>query len=477
MRDGVATRLRPLLTRIFGADPPIRVLAWDGSEFGPAHAPCFVIKDRRALRRLLWKPGELGLARAFIAGELGIEGDFVAALAAVQEVMRLRGGPIRLSSDEKREIVRMAVMLGAVGPEPRPPAEEHTWVRAMARPGAGAPVDPAVPPRRARWPRDAMAAHADELGSAFFEHLLGPELTPTCGSWAAGHRSGHVSGAHASAGPDPQSLAAAQRAGFERIAARLGLAAGMRVLDAACGWGSFALYAAANFGVHVVGHTTSPEQARVAVQRARRAGLADRVEIVVSGGPADYDTVRAPEPAGYAAAAPGAGDGADAGDPYDAAVVLAATELSAREVAALHPLLRPGGRLLTRQLNRPAGSGGGVRRTFTSRYIFAGDGRPGPLGAAVLQLEEAGFEVRDVHALREDYARTLREWTANLQANWDDCVALTSAGRCRVWLLYLAATALACEGGRLGLHEVLSIRPEGADYVSFPAAGRVDVHA
>jgi cyclopropane-fatty-acyl-phospholipid synthase len=201
MRDGVATRLRPLLTRIFGADPPIRVLAWDGSEFGPEHAPCFVIRDRRALRRLLWKPGELGLARAFIAGELGIEGDFVAALGAVQEVMRLRGGPIRLSSDDKREIVRTAVMLGAVGPEPRPPAEEHTWARAMARPGAGTPVDPAVPPWRARWPRDSMAAHADELGSAFFEHVVGPELTATCGAWSAAHAT--AARASGGAGPEP----------------------------------------------------------------------------------------------------------------------------------------------------------------------------------------------------------------------------------------------------------------------------------
>src|SRR2546430_150022 len=81
MRDGVASRLAPLLTTIMlgderdgaaAADLPIQVRAWDGSVVGPAGAPAFVIRHRRALRRLLWKPGEMGLVRAYVAGELDI---------------------------------------------------------------------------------------------------------------------------------------------------------------------------------------------------------------------------------------------------------------------------------------------------------------------------------------------------------------------------------------------------------------------
>src|SRR5690606_33593890 len=102
---GAADRLAPPLTKTMlgeergrADDLPIRVLAWDGSAVGQAAAPAYVIRHRRALRRLLWKPGEVGFARAYIAGELDIEGDVFAALDAVQRVMD-GGEPIRLSAD------------------------------------------------------------------------------------------------------------------------------------------------------------------------------------------------------------------------------------------------------------------------------------------------------------------------------------------------------------------------------------------
>lgn len=492
MRDGVAARLRPLLGRILGADPPIRVRAWDGSESGPPDAPCFVIRHRRALRRLLWKPGELGLARAYVAGELDIEGDLIAALAAVQELMRLRAGQIRLSSDDKREIVRTAVMLGAVGPEPRPPVEEHTWTRAVTRHGPagsagattasgggrggreggngagatragdpardGAAVEHAAAPGRGRLSYDAVAAHADDLGTDFFRRVLGTELTATCGDWSgipAGHGLGGVPEAVEGAGPHGapgRALDAAQRAGYERVARLLELRPGMRILDVACGWGSFARYAAAHHDVHVVGHTISSTQAWYGAELAAEAGLAGRVDIVHHP------------------------DAVSAAGPYDAIVALTAAEAATRDGVLLRRLLRPGGRLLVRRLSRLGGAAGGSsRRTFTSRYILAGEGRPVPLGTAVSHLEEAGLEVRDVRSLREDYARTLRAWTANLQAHWDECATMATPGRSRVWLLYLAATALACEGGRLGLHEILSTRPFDLDHVTFPSGDRIDV--
>ena len=79
-------------------------------------------------------------------------------------------------------------------------------------------------------------------------------------------------------------------------------------------------------------------------------------------------------------------------------------------------------------------------------------------------LEEAGFEVRDVQALREHYARTLRAWVANLDAHWSTAVRLTGVGRARVWRLYMAASALAFEQARIGVNQVLCVkaRPDGA---------------
>ncbi|MGI8330618.1 class I SAM-dependent methyltransferase [Actinomadura scrupuli] len=409
MQDGVASRLAPLAERILlnpaSSDGmlPIRIQAWDGSSIGPADAPTFVIRHRRALRRLLWKPGEMGLARAYVAGELDIEGDIFAALGAVQQVMRSGEQPIRLSSDDKREIVRTAVTLGAVGPEPKPPPEEFPLGRA-----AGA---------AARQPGPLGE------GAAFFAPVLGPTLAYQCARWD----------------DDTDDLEQAQRAAHAAIARRLGLGPGSRVLDLSCGWGAFALYAAAEHGAQVVGLTRSPAQAEHARDLVRRAGLTDLVDIR-------------------------AGDHTAAGGvQYDAIVALSGTDQAELLAADLYSLLRPGGRLLLQQLTRRSGPHS-TRRTFTTSYVFPRNGELSPLGEIVAGLEEAALEVRTVAPLREQYARTLRAWAAGLQRNWAECGRLASPGRARVWLLYLAASALACETGRIGMYEVSVVRrdPEGA---------------
>lgn len=399
MHDGVASRLAPLLTKIMlgedagaAGDLPIRVRAWDGSDVGPPGAPAFVIRHRRALRRMLWKPGEMGLVRAYVAGELDIEGDVFAALDAVQRVMRSGDEPIRLSSDDKRDIVRTAVTLGAVGPEPKPPPEEFA-------PGRG---------DGAEGPLGASAA--------FFARLLGPGLPHGTGLW-----------------DEAVDLEEAQRAAIASVTGRLGLFRGARVLDLSCGWGEFACHAAEQHGVRVIGLARTAEQAEHVRLRAEEAGLADRVEA-----------------RGWDLAA--AGDG-----PYDAIVGLSGVEALERPTDRLYELLAPGGRLLLQQPVRRPGPHR-IRRTFTTSYMFPEDGRLRPLGEIVGELEEAGLEVRWTDALREHHARTLRAWAANLQRHWTECAELAGPGRVRVWLLYLAASALACESGRIGVHEVCAVR-------------------
>ncbi|MBA9003589.1 class I SAM-dependent methyltransferase [Thermomonospora cellulosilytica] len=411
MQDGVAVRLAPLLTRIMlgpdhapddpqsaAAELPVRVRAWDGSSIGPATAPAFVIRHRRALRRLLWKPGEMGLVRAYVAGDLDIEGDIFAALGAVQAVMRHGDEPIRLSSDDKREIVRTAVMLGAVGPEPKPPPEE--------------------------FPAGQGGDRAGPFGESaeFFRLLLGDSMAYSCGDWDGAH-----------------DLEEAQRAMREAVTERLGLFPGARVLDLNCGWGAFAFHAARKESVRVVGLTRSRAQADHVRERAAETGLADRVE-------------------------PRLGDLSAAGDgPYDAIVGLGGAELgggigsSGLPAGRLHELLAPGGRLLVQQTLRRPGPHQ-VRRTFTTSYMFPEDGELRPLGEVVSLLEQSGLEVRQITALREHYARTLRSWAANLRRHWTECGELATPGRARVWLLYLAASALACESGRIGVHEIHAVR-------------------
>jgi cyclopropane-fatty-acyl-phospholipid synthase len=77
--------------------------------------------------------------------------------------------------------------------------------------------------------------------------------------------------------------------------------------------------------------------------------------------------------------------------------------------------------------------------------------------------------VRDVQALREHYARTLRAWVTNLESDWAQAVRLTSPGRARVWRLYMAASALAFEHGRIGVNQVLAVKDKRDGASEMPA--------
>ncbi|MEV5509548.1 class I SAM-dependent methyltransferase [Streptomyces orinoci] len=414
-----AQRLTALAQQVLGVPLPVRLRAWDGSESGPPGTPVLVIRNRRALRRLLWKPGELGLARAWVAGDLQVEGDLYQALdllagnlwergedparptGARALLAALRDPRLRLAA---RELIRLAGPL----PPPAPPAEE------ARRPGGAL--------HTLRRDKQAISHHYD-VGNTFYERVLGPSMVYSCAYWEPG-----------------ATLEEAQRAKLDLVCRKLGLRAGMRLLDVGCGWGSMVLHAAHEYGVSAVGITLSEEQALYARKRVAEAGLADRVEIRVQ----DYRELN---------------DG-----PYDAISSIGMAEHvgSARyaEYAAdLHALLRPGGRLLNHQIGRrPLRDERHYRvDEFIDRYVFP-DGELAPVGRTVAQLEEAGFEVRDVEALREHYGLTLRAWVANLQEHWDEAVRLTSPGRARVWLLYMAASALSFERNRIGVNQVLAVR-------------------
>jgi cyclopropane-fatty-acyl-phospholipid synthase len=215
----------------------------------------------------------------------------------------------------------------------------------------------------------------------------------------------------------------------------------MRVLDVGCGWGTFALHAAREYGVQVTGVTLSQEQAAYAQKRIADEGVRDLVEIRVQ----DYRDLR---------------DG-----PYDAISSIGMAEhvgaaMLPTYAADLFDLLRPQGRLLNHAISRRPGPRAGFSRTsFIDRYVFP-DGELEPIAAMVAALEGAGFEVRDVESLREHYALTLRAWVANLEAHWDEAVRVTSAGRARVWRLYMSGSALAFESNRIGLNQVLAVKPD-----------------
>jgi len=398
----VASRLQPVVESLLGGPAPVALQAWDGSRIGPDDAPVtLVVNSAGALRHLLWKPNELGLARAYVSGDLDVVGDVYALLDLANT--GAERPPLRLDA---RRLLGTAGRLGALGPPPPPPAEESR-VRGRLH-------------TRAR-DRDAFSHHYD-VGNDFYRLVLGETMTYSCGYW-----------------PDPSyTLAQAQVAKCDLVSRKIGLRRGMRLLDVGCGWGTMLLHAASQYGVSAVGVTISEEQAELARKRVADAGLTDRIDVRLQ----DYRDVD---------------DG-----PYDAISGIGMAEhVGAAQFAAyaaqLYGLLRPGGRLLNHQITRAAPVGGNPRTSFLDRYVFP-DGDLLPLGAIVSGLDGAGLEVRDVESLREHYALTLRAWVRRLEAGRAEAERLTSSGRVRVWLLYLAGAALTFEASRISLHQVLAVR-------------------
>ncbi|MEV7388305.1 cyclopropane-fatty-acyl-phospholipid synthase family protein [Streptomyces sp. NPDC091215] len=424
-----ASRLGRVAEQVLGVPLPVRLRAWDGSQAGPPDAPTFVVRNRRALRRILFKPGELGLARAWVAGDLDIEGDLYAALAAVSGLVWERGDGGRTLVQALRE------------------PEVRAAVRELLR-LAGPPIPPAPPREEVRGRRHLHTRHSDrraishhyDVGNDFYEIVLGPSMVYSCAYWGAVD--------------DAETLESAQRDKLELVCAKLGLTPGQRLLDVGCGWGSMAIHAAREHEVSVVGVTLSQEQAAFARKRVADAGLTDRVEIRVQ----DYRDVT---------------DG-----PYDAISSIGMAEHVGAEryleyAENLHGLLKPGGRLLNHQIARRPQRDESVYDVdeFIDAYVFP-DGELAPIGTTVTQLERAGFEVRDVESIREHYARTLRQWVANLEADWKRAVRLTSPGRARVWRLYMAASALAFERNRIGVNQVLAVKPPESGASGLPLRTR-----
>ncbi|MET8554145.1 cyclopropane-fatty-acyl-phospholipid synthase family protein [Streptomyces sp. NPDC004959] len=431
MQDA-ASRLTDLAQELLGTPLPVRVRAWDGSEAGPPGAPVLVVRHRRALRRLLFKPGELGLVRGWVAGELAVEGDLYDVLDRLSSLVWDRGeddtAPKTLFQAVRRPEVRAAgrALLRLAGPglPPPPPPEEI-----RRRPGRGH-LHTKGSDRRA-------ISHHYDVGNPFYELVLGPAMVYSCAYWTEGG-----------------TLEQAQRDKLDLVATKLDLRPGQRLLDVGCGWGSMALHAAREYGVEVVGVTLSREQAAYARKRVAEEGLGDKVEIRVQ----DYRDVH---------------DG-----PFDAISSIGMAEHvgAARyeEYAHdLYALLKPGGRLLNHQIaRRPLRDEAAYTiDEFIDAYVFP-DGELAPVGTTVSLLERAGFEVRDVEALREHYDRTLRAWVSNLEARWEEAVRLTSPGRARVWRLYMAASALSFARNRIGVNQVLAVRTPDSGESGLPPRPR-----
>ena len=414
------------VTTIFDGQLPVRIEAFDGSAAGEAHAPVtIVVRNRDALRRVLTHPGELGLARAYVAGDLDVEGDLDALVSL--EVP---------SFDLKRHVPAIRELARTFGASIFSP---------LAPPSIEARSRGALHSRR----RDARSVtHHYDVSNRFYAHVLGPSMTYSCAVFAS---------------PE-ESLEDAQIRKVDLVARKLDLKPGDRLLDVGCGWGTMAIHAARAYGARVVGVTLSKPQATYAAERAEKLGLSHLVEFRVQ----DYRDVV---------------DG-----PYDAISSIGMVEHVGRRglpayTDTLTHLLVPGGRFLNHAIGRPAtheddprptclddlrhhlGLAFGARRgaktgsAFIDRYVFP-DGELHQVGDLIGRFQDHGLEVRHVESLREHYAITLRHWVANLERHWGDAVAEVGESRARVWRLYMAASAVAFERHHLEVHQILMVRPD-----------------
>ncbi len=402
-------------------DRPFGLRFWDGSELAPTTpgGPVFTVRSPAAVAHLLRAPGQLGLGRAYAAGEL--EADDLDKVIGLLDTFE---APAIDTATRLRLTLAAVRACGLIKPPPIPASELRPRGQRHSR------------------ERDARAVrHHYDVSNEFFALFLDESMTYSCalfsrtldsleGSW----------GTHSQpAGRRPPTLEQAQTAKRELICRKLALQEGQRVLDVGCGWGSFVIHAAANHGVRAVGITLSPAQAELASRRVAEAGLQDRVEIRV----ADYR------------------DLVSTGEGYDAIASIGMVEhvgasqidLYARQLAGL---LQPGGRLLNHGISRLR-HGEAEAGPFSERYVFP-DAAPLHVSRVALALERAGIEPLHVEGLREDYAETLSHWIERLDANLPEAERLAGAERVRVWRLYLRAARNGFRTGFTSIFQILGRR-------------------
>ncbi|MGH3984594.1 MAG: class I SAM-dependent methyltransferase [Pseudonocardiaceae bacterium] len=391
---------------------PVRFTAYDGSVTGPSDSEISVhLATPRGATYLFTAPGDLGMARAYVAGDLRASGVHP---GDPYQAMQLMADEVHFRRPTMAELALIVRSLGweVLHPVPPPPQESRPRWRRVVEGLA-----------HSRY-RDSEAVHHHyDVSNGFYQLVLGSSMAYTCAVFDH---------------PDA-SLEQAQERKHELIADKLGLQAGMRLLDVGCGWGGMVRYAARR-GVRALGVTLSAQQARWGQQAIVREGLTKIAEV------RHLDYRDAP------------------GRDYDAVSSIGLTEHVGVQFypsyfGLLLAKLRPGGRLLNHCITHPHNRTPAQTELFIDRYVFP-DGELAGAGKIITEVEDAGLEVRHVENLREHYALTLKAWCANLVAHWDECVAEVGEATARVWGLYMAGSRLSFERNDIQLHQVLAVRPD-----------------
>ena len=393
-----------------GYDLPLKFTAYDGSSAGPAEAELGLdLLTPRGTRYLATAPGELGLARAYVSGDVephGVHpGDPYELLQALAKKLDFK----RPSALTLANVVR-SIGVEHLMPIAPPPQETLPKWRRIAE------------GLRHSKTRDAEAIHHHyDVSNEFYEYVLGPSMTYTCACYADAD----------------STLEEAQDNKYRLVFEKLRLQPGDRLLDVGCGWGSMVRYAARH-GVHVIGVTLSKEQALWAQKAIAEEGLSDLAEVRHG----DYRDIR------------------EIG--FDAVSSIGLTEhIGVQNYPSyfgfLESKLRNGGLLLNHCITRSDNRSGAHAHGFIDRYVFP-DGELTGSGRVIAEAQDVGLEVLHEENLRHHYARTLRDWCRNLVDNWDAAVAEVGLPTAKVWGLYMAGSRLGFEVNMIQLHQILAVK-------------------
>ena len=410
-------KLADAFTMIITPDREVGFRAYDGSSAGPQDGPVVLdVRTPRAVHYLAANPNQLGLARAYVSGDLEIIGDAYQALSRLYPL-----DLTHLTAGDKAKLARMFLPYALKRPAPPPQERVLRGGRHSKR-------------------RDAEAIHHHyDVSNRFYRWVLGPSMAYTCAVFPEADAS----------------LEVAQEEKFDLVCRKLGLRPGMRLLDVGCGWGGMVLHAVRNYGVSAIGVTLSEQQALWGQQAIADAGLGDRAQIRFS----DYRDV------------PESG--------FDAVSSIGLTEHIGRAnypsyFGFLYGKLKPEGRMLNHTITRPSDADPTHYRTsFINRYVFPDGELSGP-GHIMSAMNSAGFEIRHEENLREHYALTLKHWCQNLEDHWAEAVDEAGLGTARVWRLYMAASRLGFDLNTIELHQTLGVKLGAGGVSGFPLRPNFD---